>query len=173
MPETNPGLFLGQAFQQGYVTTDMDRAVATFKDRYGAGAYKRTGKVSFPLDDGRRMTVDLAMGWIRDTMIEIIQPIADDVSVYADWLPKQGFALKFHHIGVRLYTAAEWDKMMAEANARGHKEAFCITTPNSRSLYLDTSADLGHYIEYIYYADVTKSNLGQLPQNVAGHTARF
>jgi hypothetical protein len=169
MTPANTGLVLGQAFQTAYVTTDTDRALQIFKDRYGIGQFVRSGRRTLTLDGGRRMTMEISLGWVGNTQIEVIQPMADQVEVYSDWLPKQGFGLRFHHVGVRLFSHAQWDQMKRECAERGHRIIFELEASSTRALYIDTAADLGHYVEYLYYMDVANSTLPRIPQNIPGH----
>lgn len=169
MSAANTGLVLGQAFQTAYVTTDADRALRIFKDRYGIGQFLRSGKRTLTLANGHRMTMEICLGWVGNTQIEVIQPIADQVEVYSDWLPKQGFGLRFHHVAIRLFSQAEWDQMRAECAEHGHRIIFELEASNTRALYIDTAAELGHYVEYLYYIDIPNTTLPRIPQNIPGH----
>jgi hypothetical protein len=169
MNAANTGLILGQTFQTAYVTTDADRALQIFKNRYGIGQFVRSGKRSVTLASGKRMTMEVCLAWVGNTQIEVIQPIADQVEVYSDWLPKQDFGLRFHHVGIRLFSQAEWDQMLRDCTERGHRVIFELEASNTRALYIDTVADLGHYVEYLYYMDVANTTLPRIPQNVLGH----
>jgi Glyoxalase/Bleomycin resistance protein/Dioxygenase superfamily len=173
MLSANANPLLRPAFQTAYVTTDMDRAIDVFKDRYGAGQYRRLDAHTYTSEAGAKMTLEIALGWVGDAMIELIRPIAQDVSIFMDWLPAQGFGLRLHHIGFRLHSLQEWQDMQAETNARGHRVALSMASPSSRTLYIDTAAELGHYVEYLYYSDVPNSNLSKIPQNVPGHTTQY
>jgi hypothetical protein len=170
---TDSGLVLGQAFQTAYVTTDMDAAVASFRDRFGVGQFFRSGRRTVSLDSGGRMTMEIALAWVGSTMLEIIQPIADDVAVYADWLPKHGFAVRFHHIGFRLRSSDEWNAMLERNERHGHQVVFNLTASNTRALYIDTVAALGHYVEYLFYIDPPNTSLPRIPQNVPGYVTQY
>lgn len=164
---------LGQIFQTAYVTTDMDCAVAIFRDRYGIGQFFRSGRRTVPLESSGQMTVEIALAWSGDTMIEIIQPLADDVAIYADWLPREGFGLRFHHVAVRLHSTSEWDEMLRRNEKLGHRVIFRLTASNTRALYIDTAAELGHYVEYLLYLDPPNTSLPRIPQNLAGHRTNY
>lgn len=173
MAIANFGLVLGQAFQTAYVTTDMDRALSVFDQRFGVKQFLRSGRRTIPLETGGQMTMDIALAWMGDSMLEIIHPLADNVAVYADWLPKEGFGLRFHHVGVRLNSMQEWQQMLQEIRTRDHEICFQLTASNTKALYIDTAAALGHYVEYLFYMDPSNSSLPRIPQNIAGHQTKY
>ncbi len=170
---TNSGLILGQTFQTAYVTTDMERALSSMREQFGIHSFLRSGRRMLPLESGRQMTMEIALAWVGDTMVEVIHPIADDVAVYADWLPKQGFGLRFHHLAFRLHSMDEWNRNLDEIERRGHKVIFQLTASNTKALYIDTAAALGHYVEYLYYMDPPNTSLPRIPQNIPGHVTRY
>jgi hypothetical protein len=173
MTGDHSGLVLGQTFQTAYVTTDMDRALAIFRERYGIGQFLRSGRRTIPLEPSGQMTMEIALAWAGDTMIEVIQPLADEVAVYADWLPREGFGLRFHHVAVRLHSTAEWNEMLRMNEKLGHRVCFRLTASNTKALYIDTAAELGHYVEYLLYLDPPNSSLPRIPQNIAGHHTKY
>jgi hypothetical protein len=162
-------LFLGQAFQTAYVTTDLDRAIDVFGTRYDAGRYLRTGRFVQRLESGAEMVLEIALGWVGERQIEIIQPLAGEVEIYRRALPERGFAVRFHHIGVQLRSARQWDDLRSQASRLGHRVAMAFSAPNAQGVYLDTWDELGHYLEYVHIKDMSLSNFSKLPQNVPGH----
>jgi hypothetical protein len=151
----------------------MDRALSSFRDEFGVHSFFRSGQRTVPLETGGRMTLEIALAWLGNTMVEVIQPIADDVAVYADWLPKQGFATRFHHIGIRLHSMDEWNENLQEIQRQRHKIVFNLTASYTEAVYIDTVAALGHYVEYLYYIEPAKSSLPRIPQNIRGYVTRY
>ncbi len=162
-------MLLGIPLQTAYVTTDIDRACDLLGEKYGVTQFLRQGTLTIHNDAGEAMVLGLAHAWIGSTWLEIIQPVAGAVEVYSDWLPKEGFGLRFHHVGIRLADLETWDRTMAEARAGGQRIVFSITKgAPSRVFYIDTAAELGHYVEYLYFPDAANSTMAKMPQNIPG-----
>lgn len=168
-------MLLGVPLQTAYVTTDIARACTMLGDKYGMTQFLRYGPATFPTDAGESMTLNLAHGWLGSTWFEIIEPVAGAVAIYRDWLPADGFGLRFHHIGIRLPDLDTWDRTKKSAEKTGHPVVFTMTSKDlpSRVFYIDTVKDLGHYIEYLYFSDVAKSTLPKIPQNIKGFEAVY
>lgn len=166
---------LGQAYQLGYATTDLDRALDIFGKQYGIRDFMVVKKgPALPIDGGGELVMDGALAWAGPTMIEIVQPISGNVELFADWLPKDRFALRFHHIAVPVRTDAGWQTVRREAEESGKRIVFSVSQPNSRAMYVDTADDLGHYLEYLYVeGDISKSWLSYIPQNIPGYELKF
>jgi hypothetical protein len=160
------GSVYGQVFQTAYITNDMDEAVRVFADRFGVPDFLRSGPRELAPSDIAPMRVEIALAFVGESMIEIIQPLGLNDSLYRQVLPESGFALVFHHIAHRLHSDAEWDAMLRSAEARGHPIAMQGEASNTRFLYIDTRASLGHFIEYLYYMDPANSSLPRIPQNL-------
>jgi hypothetical protein len=166
-------MLLGEPLQTAYVTNDMDRAVGVLARQFGVTQFLRRGPVDLQTDAGETMTLALAHAWVGPTWLEIIQPLDGDVGIYRDWLPARDFALRFHHIGIRLPDEAIFDRTRREATQAGHRIAFAMTSPGlpSNVFYVDTARTLGHYIEYIHIPDVSRSTISQMPRNRLGFAA--
>lgn len=169
------GTLLGQAYQLGYVTNDLDRALDILKDQYGVDNFlvlKQSPPI--PIETGGEMMIEGAFAWVGPTMIEIVLPIAGQVEIYTDWLPKDRFALRLHHIGVPIRSDAEWNAMRRDVDQSGKKIMLSLNHLNTRALYIDAADTLGHYIEYLYLTgDVSSSWLTRIPQNIPGYEIRF
>jgi len=166
-------LLLGQAYQLGYVTNDMDRALKVMKD-YGVTQFIQSGKrPPIELETGGHIVTEGALAWLGPTMIEIILPVSGRIEVYTDWLPKDRFALQFHHIAMPIRSQAEWDAMRQNVDKSGKKILFHLTNQNTKALFLDTKDDLGHLMEYLYVMDPPNSWLTRIPQNIPGYQTTF
>ena len=56
-------------------------------------------------------------------------------------------------------TTAPLRRISAEIDASGIARMLSLTNPVARIAYIDTAKDLGHYTEYLYFADPAKSGL--------------
>ena len=156
-------MLLNTAFQIAYVTSDLDRACAMVDEKFGVRRLVRQDRVTIGTDQGP-MVLGLAHGWLGPTWLEIIEPVEGAVAVYRDWLA-QGATFRFHHIGIRAPDPEAYDQAMGEALAAGHSLSFKIDNPLFQAFYVDTTRELGHYIEYLHFTDT--SFMAAIPQNVA------
>lgn len=154
-------------FQMAYVTTDMDEAIRLFDTRYGVGDFMRRSDLKLSTLSGGEMLLDLALAFVGPTMVEIIAPTGGDDHLYRQILPVSDFALRHHHIGIRLHSDEEWAAMREQAGLRGQEIVLEVETPTTRALYIDTLDQLGHYVEYLHYFDEAGSSLPHIPQNLA------
>ena len=163
-------MLLGPVVQTAYVTRDIDRACAHLHEKYGISKFFRAGPNVIETDTGATMTLKLAHGWVGNTWYEIVQPIAGAATVYTDWLPTGSAPLRFHHVGIRLSNVAAWDEMVRESEAAGHRMVLTLTKNRTQRYgFLDTMAELGHFVEYLYIPDANQTSfLPHMPQNIAG-----
>ena len=85
--------------------------------------------------------ITLAMGFAGHMLIELIQPLDDNPSVYRETIELRGYG--FHHLGM---ACADVDATSREYQARGYREAFRAAVPTGGEVvYLDdgTGAQLG------------------------------
>lgn len=133
---------LNNIFQIAYVTNDVERAAAVFKDRFGTGAFSRIEFGDF---------VKLGLAFAGPMMIELIQPINDPTGLYSGWIAgSETFALRHHHFGVLVGSKDELAAIRAAHVNSGTAVAAEGSLPGSLDyLYVDTTAQLGHYVEYV------------------------
>jgi Glyoxalase/Bleomycin resistance protein/Dioxygenase superfamily len=169
LPTPLPNLYAG-AFQLAYVTTDLEQAIATYREHYGVTSFvsiQSSLEVSTP-EGVKSAQLDMAFGYIGEIQIELIQPIEGNLTLYADELPDgPAFALRFHHVGCRLRERAQWDAFRAGLDPGKHRIAFesMAPAPQSRFLYLDERARLGHYLEYMWLDAQASEFFDAIPRN--------
>jgi len=80
-----------------------------------------------------RADITLAMGFAGHMLIELIQPLDENPSVYRETIERRGFG--FHHLGI---ACADVDASSREYQARGYHEAFRASVPTGGEVvYLD------------------------------------
>jgi len=80
-----------------------------------------------------RADVTLAMGFAGHMLIELIQPLDDNPSVYKETSDLRGYG--FHHLGI---ACADVDATSADYQARGFAEAYRAAVPTGGEVvYLD------------------------------------
>jgi hypothetical protein len=148
----------GYHYQNAYVTRDIDKGIATFRQRGKIDkviTYEGTNAITTPNGPGTQ-TNKMAFIWIGDLQYELIQPISGDVSLYRDALPADD-GLRFHHICMRV---PDWDEFRARVDHQPYPVVIEGGGELLRFLYLDTRAFLGHYLEYTWMTDERWKQMG-------------
>ena len=154
---------IGRHYQNAYVTRDVDKAVASFREHADTRLIIQT-EVDVPLwtPQGEGIgTQKLAFVWVGDLNYELIQPgpirgDIDTVSIYRDALP-DGDELKFHHV---CHIVDDWAALEAHIAANPFPVVLKGGTPGKLQFcYVDTRPWLGHYTEYMW---VDAERWGQL-----------
>ncbi|ORA19910.1 VOC family protein [Mycobacterium arosiense] len=137
---------VGSVIEIAHVVRDIDEAIAQFVEFWGAGPFY-TAKMSFPsghLYRGKEtpMAIDVGFGLSGGLLIELIQPLDGDQSVFSEALDTNGPG--FHHI-VRRET---YEEGAARYEKAGFERALETTTPyGERTIVYDTTALNGGFIE--------------------------
>lgn len=161
---------LGQPFQLGYATTDVDRARAVFAEDLGVTDFlvRPPAVVEVETPSGtRRMELLLAFAFLGDTQIELIQPLSGDVGTYTDVLPASGYGTALHHLGFLLRGAlSAWGEFRHGLQRSAHQLLFeGAVGDHTRYAYLDSAAALGHHLEYIWWSRERLAWLDDVPRH--------
>ena len=144
---------LANVWQFGYVTTDLDRALDMLGSRYGLEHHFRipTGDSTWHLgEQALPFTAHFAMAARGGLVVEVIEPVDGEVGFYRDALPDDGsFAIRLHHYAAFVPTGqAEWNRLSGMLDEAGLAFGHTLIIPGRvRAGYVDTRADLGHYLE--------------------------
>jgi hypothetical protein len=96
-----------------------------------------------------RADITIAMGFAGHMLIELIQPLDFEPSVYRETIELRGFG--FHHVGI---ACADVDADSAAYQARGYHEAFRAVVPTGGEVvYLDNG--MGAQLGFIELLPVT------------------
>ncbi|MBW8784835.1 MAG: VOC family protein [Novosphingobium sp.] len=138
------GLLHNDHFQVAYVTDDLERAVAVFRERFGVGSFRESDA---ELESGA--TIRLRVAWIGAMAYEIICATGPGMELYTEWLPENGSVLRHHHFGFLVADEPSWaalEREIARAGVRVRKRS---DTPGfGRTVYVEVP-ELGHCLEYI------------------------
>jgi Glyoxalase/Bleomycin resistance protein/Dioxygenase superfamily len=140
-------------WQFGYVTNDLDRAVTLMSERFGLEHCVKlhAGGATFLVgDEPAEWDAKFAMGARGGTIIELIEPVAGHVEFYMRVLPPDGsFAVRLHHIATFTESGdAEWERVRGILSDSGLKIDYTVLIPDRvRAGYVDTTAELGHWLE--------------------------
>ena len=136
--------------QTAYIVPDLQAAIRHWVTDLRAGPFFVLPSLLVPgqtyRGEASRADVTLAMGFAGHMMIELIQPLDDNPSVYKETIERRGYG--YHHLGV---ACADVEAASRDYQTRGYHEAYRAAVPTGGEVvYLDngTGADLG-FIELL------------------------
>jgi hypothetical protein len=133
-------------FQHGYVTPDLDRAMAEYRARFDVTDFWVFDTIAARPDDPHPNRVALA--WIGDVMVELIQPLREPAPLYAPEMPAQG--IRLHHLGYRIDDQARWDEVMARLAVEAMPIVRSGGNDSFQYAYADARGALGHCLEFVW-----------------------
>ena len=143
-------MITGRHYQNAYVTRNVDKAVAEFKQN---AEIRKLIEIEVPVQlwtpQGEGKGVQkLAFVWVEDLQFELIQPGEGDVlALYRNALPADD-RLVFHHI---CHLVDDWDAFMAKVDTDKFPMVLRGGTPGLLEFaYFDAHKWLGHYLEYCW-----------------------
>ena len=145
------GDLFANVWQVCYVTPDLDRGMKELRDLFGIENMTEVPVegASF-LKDGepRQWDVRVAMGARGGLIVELIEPIAGEVDFYREPL-RDGNVLGLHHLAMLVPLGDEpWEALERLLAEHGMAFTYTILIPDrARLAYVDTRAQLGHWIE--------------------------
>lgn len=161
------GIFKDHAaiFQLGYVTDDLESAMARFRDQ-GIERF-RVNQVGAAAGLTSPYGAHIAMAWAGDIMMELIEPQGRPAPVYVDDLPPPGsYRCVFNHIGLAVPDQTAWDALKIELQRRNLPITWHGSAPERFDVaYVDTRALLGHYCEFIRVCPVLAEMFASVPRN--------
>lgn len=151
-------MFLEGHFQNAYVTRDLDRAIETFRVKYGLSDFKvYTAEMDVTTPAGHGPAANkVAFGWVGNLQFELIQPISGQVAFYTDEL-RADDGLRFHHICMRTRNI---DMLRREVDKLKWPVVYEGVTSATSFFYVDARESLGHYLEYVQMAPETWAAMG-------------
>lgn len=149
-----PQRLFSNFFQQAYVTTDLDRAKERFAEQFGVAAWfdmHAPTEMRTPAGPGIA-DLKIALAFVGDLQLELIEPVGGPAAkLYAECLPADRFAIKFHHQGFRVPGSRDdWNAFRAAIGNERYPIAIEGDLDFVQFAYVDARADLGHYLEYIW-----------------------
>jgi hypothetical protein len=155
--EPRPVRALGDLFanvwQIAYVTRDLDRGMKELRDRFGVEhciEVPTTGATFLRGDEPAEWEARIAMGARGGLIVELIEPVAGEVGFYRRFLPEDGSpALRVHHLATFMELGDEaWELLTALLATARLKVDYTVLIPDRvRAGYVDTTAELGHFLE--------------------------
>ena len=151
-------------YQIAYLTTDIDRAIDVFQSMRGI-PLENLGIVDLPLDDGGHVEIRMAMGFLRDVMFELIEPLSGSTRVFSESLPANGFGIAFHHLAYKVASPEHLEALRTRLTQAGHPIAASGgQVERARFIYADFRSELGHFVEYLYLSPERERFQNSLPR---------
>lgn len=151
-------------FQIAYVTTDLERAIAVFRDQQGVAEIAVFEDFTLDVAGGRDAVINVGLAYVGDVQLEIIEPVTGEVDLYRTWLPDE-FAVRHHHFCHRLDSVAELEAVQGGYEQSGVTIPLAASLGETRLFYADTTSLLDHYQEYAWIAPESEEFMASLPRN--------
>jgi hypothetical protein len=139
-------------WQVAYVTRDLDEGMRLLRKHYGVESTEvpTDGATFLAGDEPAEWDVRISMGARAGLIVELIEPIGGEVDYYRRFLPADGAGgLGFHHLAAYMPLGDDaWDALGDVLAASGLRVDYTVLIPDRvRAGYVDTTAELGHYLE--------------------------
>jgi hypothetical protein len=137
------GLLHNDHFQISYVTNDIDRAVAIFRDRYGVPRFRESDA-----ETASGGWIKVRAAWVGNMAYELISGGGPGMELWAE-PPGEPFVLRHHHFGFLIQDEPTWDALEAEIRRGGWVVRQRAESADlGRTTYVE-APELGHYLEFI------------------------
>ena len=147
-------------FQNGYIVRDLEKAQAVFSSRHGIRHWQ---VIRIPAGGP---VVAIAKANVGNTMIELIEAVPGQDTVYSRFIPESDEAARFHHFGYLVESADEFREIGRAFRAEGVPIAFSGSHGDILDFFFaDTVARLGHYCEFILLKPAGKNFYADVPHN--------
>ena len=138
--ELGYGQPMGGIAQTAFVVEDLQAAVDHWITNTGAGPFFVLPHFLVPGQTYRgeesQADITIAMGFAGHMLIELIQPLDDNPSVYRETIEHRGYG--FHHFGL---ACVDVDAASRDYQQRGYAEAFRAAVPTGGEVvYLDNGS---------------------------------
>jgi hypothetical protein len=143
-----------QHSQIAYVTTDLDQALAVWRDEFDVPAFHVFTNDMEGLVSSHPFQLRIALANVGGIEIELIEPLHGSAPLHAEPLPTDGsFAMCFHHVAMRIEgTLEDFNAHMASLDPVLHPVAWTGSFADlMRYAYTDERATLGHYVEHVWF----------------------
>lgn len=140
--------------QIAYVTNDLDRALAIWRDEFDVPAFHVFTNDMPGLESSHPYQLKIALANVGGTEIELIEPLHGTAPLHAEPLPADGsFAMCFHHVAMRIEgTLADFEAHMASLDPAAHPVVWSgAFAEMMRYAYTDERPTLGHYVEHVWF----------------------
>jgi len=150
----------GGFFQLGYVTQELDAACEAFRARFATAEFEKSDPQ--PTNGFIPPTKRLALAYVDDVMIELIEPDRDQITIYDEHIPAEPGAIRLHHLG---YLINDYAETLGQLEAAGYPLPLHGSFGDALNyIYADTRPQLGHYAEFIRLGNAGRAHFAGLPR---------
>jgi hypothetical protein len=150
-------------FHAGYVVRDMQKVMDAMRDTFGVGRWK-----VLPLPEGAPARA-LGFAYAGESMIELVEvdPAGELLPIHRGWTPQAAAEAKLNHLAYMLDSEDELFAVQARFEAKGVRTAWREPFGEifSQYYYADTTAQLGHYTEFVCLGPAGRDFLTSIPRN--------
>lgn len=150
-------------FHAGYVVRDLDQAMANLRETFGVSRWK-----VLPMPEGTPARA-IGFAYAGETMIELVEvdPAGELLPIHRGWVPEREADARLNHLAYRLDSEDELRALVAWFEGAGVATARLESFGDIFSLYYyaDTTAQLGHYSEFVCLGPAGLDFLAEIPRN--------
>ena len=140
----------GDFLQFSYVTNDFDRAIDLVRQTSAIGPFKEMRELRFATGPDRHVVAHVGLAFKAGLQFEIIQPLAEDTTLYQQVLGDSGFEMVFHHVGRHIPSPDIYHHTLNAARARWELPVE-VEGMGGFYAYVDARQELGHFLEYFCF----------------------
>jgi hypothetical protein len=154
------GMLCKEHSHSAWVTNDLDRALDVFARRYGIG------DCSFLEGAGALGgAIRVAFAWAGGQVLEIIAASGSEYEFYNRMLPRDEFAIRFHHLGFVIQEETAWKQLEQEIRDGAWEVPLSTLTGDFIDAYYINAPELGHYLEYVRPFEAGNAFYNAVPVN--------
>lgn len=150
-------------FHLGYVVLDLEQVMDKMRQRFGVAKWK-----VLPLPEGAPAKA-IGFAYVQETMIELVEVDLSQelLPIHRGWIPRSATEAKLNHVAYMVDSEAELASLVDRFEAAGIATAWLDSFGEifSRYYYADTTAELGHFSEFVCLGPAGREFLAQVPRN--------
>lgn len=150
-------------FHLGYVVVDLEQVMANMRNRFGLAEWK-----ILPLPEGAPAKA-IGFAYAQDTLIELVEVDLRQelLPMHRGWLPAAPGEARLNHVAYLLDSEEEVRATVERFEAAGVATAWLEPFGDIFSLYYyaDTTAELGHFSEFVCFGPAGRDFLATVPRN--------
>jgi hypothetical protein len=133
-----------------YVASDLEAGRRRLEAMFAPRAFNDFRGIPIEVPGGEAI-IDFVVADMGGWAFEVICPAGGEDHVYRELLPADPTDIAFHHFATRIKNEAEWDMVVEAAESHGLDVPVLGHAEQGTSyIYLDTRAQLGHMLEFIW-----------------------
>jgi len=150
-------------FHLGYVVLDLEQVMDNMRRQFGVAEWK-----VLPLPEGAPAKA-IGLAYVQQTMIELVEVNLRQelLPIHRGWIPQRAGEAKLNHVAYMVDSDDELLSLIDRFEAAGVATAWLESFGDifSRYYYADTTAQLGHFTEFVCLGPAGRDFLAQVPRN--------